>query len=73
MVFDAIAVGLLVGVWWIMWRPRAVELDPSLMPVEDRPPEDVDLYRVPRLRLRRYVNEGVEDIEYWLSGFDQAA
>lgn len=66
MVFDVLALGILVAVYWRAWTLRGPGIDASLMPVEDRPPLEAN-DPMPRTRLRRYVGEGLEDIEDYLS------
>jgi len=73
MVFEVLAVVLLVWVLVRARRHRGTVLDPSLMPVADRPPLESDEPMPGRRQLRRYAGDGLADIEDFLAGRDQTA
>jgi hypothetical protein len=77
---DIVVVSVTLYVWWRMRRRCRPALDPDLMELDDRPPEDVP--ELPRwlgwrlmslLGLRSYVWHGLADIEDYLSGRQENA
>ncbi len=73
MVFQVLAVAALVWVFWVARRSTEVDVDVESLPFEDRPPLEALEPLPPRSRLRRYVGEGLDDIEDYLAGRDQTA
>ncbi len=73
MVFEVLALVLLVGAFVHARRDRSPVLDPDLMPIADRPPVEADEPMPSRRRLRRYAGDGLEDIEDFLADRDQTA
>jgi hypothetical protein len=73
MVFEVLALTAVVGVFWYAHGLRHDEVDVEQLPLDDRPPMEALEPMPSRSRLRRYVGEGLADIEDYLAGRDQTA
>jgi hypothetical protein len=73
MVFEVLAVAGLVAVFWYARRARFDDVDLDQLPLDDHPPLEAMEPMPPRIQLRRYVGDGLADIEDYLAGRDQTA